>query len=75
MAYIIPGYYTFKSIEKRGGDDVKEWAAFWCVCWRMAFAPQRPQLPRKHAAPAVPAPARPHLNTNPPFPGWCWRRS
>jgi hypothetical protein len=29
IAYIVPGYSTFKAIEKRGGDDVRDWAQYW----------------------------------------------
>lgn len=31
LAYIVPGYQTFKAIEKKGTSDVKDWAEYWVV--------------------------------------------
>lgn len=31
LAYLVPGYQTFKAIEKKGDSDVKEWAEYWVV--------------------------------------------
>eukprot|EP00882_Tetradesmus_deserticola_P000971 GHRQ01001052.1.p1 GENE.GHRQ01001052.1~~GHRQ01001052.1.p1 ORF type:complete len:177 (+),score=87.02 GHRQ01001052.1:126-656(+) len=31
FAYLLPGYQTFKAIEKKGSDDVREWACYWTV--------------------------------------------
>jgi len=31
LAYIVPGYQTFKAIEKKGSSDVKDWAEYWVV--------------------------------------------
>lgn len=29
FAYILPGYQTFKAIERRGTEDVRQWAVYW----------------------------------------------
>lgn len=31
VAYLLPAYETYKAIEKKGEQDVKEWATYW-VC-------------------------------------------
>lgn len=31
VAYVIPGYQSFKAIEKRGTDDEKYWIVYWVV--------------------------------------------
>ncbi|KAF8061165.1 Reep5 [Scenedesmus sp. PABB004] len=31
LAYVLPGYQTFKALEKKGADDVREWATYWVV--------------------------------------------
>jgi receptor expression-enhancing protein 5/6 len=42
LAYILPGYQTFKAIERRGTEDVRQWAVYWVVlavfyCSQVAF--------------------------------------
>lgn len=44
IAYLLPGYMTFKAIEKKGPEDVREWAEYWvvfasfiCVQWLVDF--------------------------------------
>lgn len=32
FAYILPGYQTFKAIERRGSEDVRQWAVYWVSC-------------------------------------------
>ncbi|GBF89397.1 hypothetical protein Rsub_01969 [Raphidocelis subcapitata] len=31
IAYAVPAYSTFKAIEKRGGEEVRDWAQYWVV--------------------------------------------
>jgi len=31
VAYLIPAYQSFKAIEKRGNEDVKDWTIYWVV--------------------------------------------
>ncbi|KIZ02354.1 Receptor expression-enhancing protein 2 [Monoraphidium neglectum] len=31
FAYAIPAYSTFKAVEKKGGEDVREWAQYWVI--------------------------------------------
>lgn len=31
LAYVLPGYQTFKAIEKRDLEGVREWAVYWVV--------------------------------------------
>eukprot|EP00878_Enallax_costatus_P000443 GHUV01000534.1.p1 GENE.GHUV01000534.1~~GHUV01000534.1.p1 ORF type:complete len:174 (+),score=32.34 GHUV01000534.1:139-660(+) len=31
LAYVLPGYQTFKSIERRENEDVRYWAVYWVV--------------------------------------------
>ncbi|KAI8472523.1 MAG: TB2/DP1, HVA22 family-domain-containing protein [Monoraphidium minutum] len=30
-AYAIPAYSTFKAVEKKGGEDVRDWAQYWVI--------------------------------------------
>jgi hypothetical protein len=29
IAYAVPAYSTFKAVEKRGGEEVRDWAQYW----------------------------------------------
>eukprot|EP00879_Flechtneria_rotunda_P000396 GHRR01000489.1.p1 GENE.GHRR01000489.1~~GHRR01000489.1.p1 ORF type:complete len:172 (+),score=30.07 GHRR01000489.1:196-711(+) len=31
FAYMIPGYQTFKAIERKGTEDVRQWSIYWAV--------------------------------------------
>uniref|UniRef100_A0A383W286 HVA22-like protein n=1 Tax=Tetradesmus obliquus TaxID=3088 RepID=A0A383W286_TETOB len=31
FAYLLPGYQTFKAVERKSSDDVREWACYWTV--------------------------------------------
>lgn len=31
VGYAVPAYYSFKAIERKGGDDIKEWTEYWVV--------------------------------------------